>query len=238
MCRSPPPPLPPTQWQQFHGWRSSSEAFCPPKQIPWRRPCIYMTYSAMLYYFYPGCCQVATQSEGGTHRHFKEKSFLPGTHLKDNCGQNALSRGICTACGFEPTTILLASWQNEPLHHSAPMAILPKSPRLEVRTISKHISKMVMSVFLFKFFFSFYFFPIRRPSGWRFCREEPQALFRVNPDKPIQDFLPQVYEERGIEADECRLRLVKNEEEDIDYGKSINFYGVNELVLVDLRRES
>nr|XP_054767700.1 protein cordon-bleu-like isoform X3 [Lytechinus pictus] len=63
-----------------------------------------------------------------------------------------------------------------------------------------------------------------------------KALFRVNPDKPIQDFLPQVYEERGIEAHECRLRLVKNPDEDIDYSKSLNYYGgVNELVLVDLR---
>eukprot|EP00057_Strongylocentrotus_purpuratus_P003376 XP_003726514.1 PREDICTED: uncharacterized protein LOC589781 isoform X3 [Strongylocentrotus purpuratus] len=63
-----------------------------------------------------------------------------------------------------------------------------------------------------------------------------KALFRVNPEKPIQDFLPQVYEERGIEANECRLRLVKTPEEDIDYSKSLNHYGgVNELVLIDLR---
>ena len=42
MCRSPPPP--PAE-RLFQGWRSSSDTFAifaPPKQTPWRRPCVHV----------------------------------------------------------------------------------------------------------------------------------------------------------------------------------------------------
>ncbi|XP_071488263.1 uncharacterized protein [Diadema antillarum] len=62
-----------------------------------------------------------------------------------------------------------------------------------------------------------------------------KALLRVNPEKPIQEFLPQVYEELAVVgANDPRLRLVKKPDEDIDYSKSLNYYEVNELLLVDL----
>ncbi|XP_071497009.1 uncharacterized protein [Diadema antillarum] len=62
-----------------------------------------------------------------------------------------------------------------------------------------------------------------------------KALLRVNPEKPIQDFLAQVYEELAVVgANDPRLRLVKKPDEDIDYSKSLNYYEVNELLLVDL----
>ena len=115
LCRTPPPlpppPPPPTLSDflsadaAFNGWRSSSKAFCPPKQTSWRRPCVVCTFILTINSF---CFRTSyTHSFGNYYsppRHNMElvimvsKSIWPTTFLLINDHATMHSRMNGTRC--------------------------------------------------------------------------------------------------------------------------------------------
>ena len=91
------------------------------------------TVQVLLWKYNILCCSIITPAVAKQPcKHLKALEGIISNHLlhlgrerqlkRDNYGQIALSRGICTGGGFWIHDPLITSWGHEPLHHSAPTA--------------------------------------------------------------------------------------------------------------------
>ena len=76
-------------------------------------------YPTALHCYYPGCSRAAMQALKGIR---KNKFLLVPIYyiwvIRDNLGQNALSKGIYAPSGIRSHDLFIISWEHEQLRHS------------------------------------------------------------------------------------------------------------------------